>query len=255
MLWDWRGKTRRPLKGLFFPWGLSGSAAAHLSRVFVNGVPWEKHRLVAAVLAAGTTFSPRRSCKLQSSCSPVPPAATLPGSSREPTLPCLPSENPGGLRLQPCQVQNAAEHPGGGEGDARLSLAQDGRDAGADVVEKVTHGVGAPGCVLARGELVERWPEPAAESMDLAGPFGLGLAGIAWGAAFWGAGICRGRHQLCEGGCAARAVGFGEEPGYASGLGVLCWRLASSIPFPTPPSPPLFSQGPEVHAGVAAEHL
>lgn len=211
------------------------SSGSSQSCVFVNGVPWQKHRLVATVLAAGTTFSPRRSCKLQPSCSPVPPAAALPGSSREPTLPCLPSENPSGLRLQPCQVQNTAEHPGGGEGDARLSLAQDGRDAGADVVEKVTHGVGAPGCVLARGELVERWPEPAAESVDLAGPFRLGLAGIAWGAAFWGAGICRGRHQLCKGVCAARAVGFGEEPGYASGLGVLCWRLASSIPFPTPP--------------------
>uniref|UniRef100_A0A8V0Z9Y5 Glycolipid transfer protein n=1 Tax=Gallus gallus TaxID=9031 RepID=A0A8V0Z9Y5_CHICK len=50
-------------------------------------------------------------------------------------------ENPGRLRLQPQQVQNAAEHPGGGEGDARRCLAQDGRYAGADVAEEVTMGL------------------------------------------------------------------------------------------------------------------
>lgn len=86
------------------------------------------------MLAADTAFP--HAAAVSTSLLPLCPAA--PGS--QPPFSAL-SENPGGLRLQPGQVQNAAEHPGGGEGDARLGLAQDRRDAGADVVEKVTHGV------------------------------------------------------------------------------------------------------------------
>lgn len=42
MLWDWRGETRRRLKGLFFPWGLSGSAAGRLGRMrLLMGLPGE----------------------------------------------------------------------------------------------------------------------------------------------------------------------------------------------------------------------
>uniref|UniRef100_A0A8C3JVA6 Glycolipid transfer protein n=1 Tax=Calidris pygmaea TaxID=425635 RepID=A0A8C3JVA6_9CHAR len=103
-------------------------------------------------------------------------------------------ENPGGLRLQPRQVQNAAEHPGGGEGDARLGLAQDGRDAGADVVEKVTQ--------RRRGAAPGTWGPPGT-------PAGVSLSWI------WpeqcgvheqkgrGAGLSPAR------GCAAGAGGFG----------------------------------------------
>lgn len=80
----------------------------------------------------------------------APPHARGCGTGARPWAPtrtphlCALAENPGRLRLQPQQVQNAAEHPGGGEGDARRCLAQDGRDAGADVAEEVTMFVHRP---------------------------------------------------------------------------------------------------------------
>lgn len=80
----------------------------------------------------------------------APPHARGCGTGARPWAPtrtphlCALAENPGRLRLQPQQVQNAAEHPGGGEGDARRCLAQDGRYAGADVAEEVTMFVHRP---------------------------------------------------------------------------------------------------------------
>ena len=78
------------------------------------------------------------------------------------------------------------------------------------------------------------------ESVGLAGPFRLGLAGTAWGAAFWGAqpsaliaraGTCRGRYQLCEEGALPGLWVFGG-PGCARLRGCLAggWEAASPSP-------------------------